>query len=158
MEPKIVRRERLTVMGVIGHFGSAAENFGPLWEEEYMSFHEQIEPLSAGKGHYGVYLGADHAKPIDYLAGMAVQDAAGAPEGVEVREVPAALYAVFECSFQAIGLTYGHIWGEWLQSSAYEQDTSKLGFDYYPPGTTTDGNSPMEVWVPVKELDADFRR
>ena len=151
MEPKIVRREAFVVMGVVGHFRSAAENFGPLWNE-YMTFHEQIEPLSVGEGHYGVYLGADHTKPIDYLAGMAVQDAAGAPGGVEVREVPAALYAVFECSFQAIGPTYGHIWDEWLQSSAYEQDTSKPGFDYFPPGTT-DGDSPMEIWFPVKKRD-----
>ena len=149
MQPKIVNREAFTVMGVIGHFASAAENLSPLWEQKYTSFHEQIEPLSAGEGHYGVYLGADHAKPIDYLAGMAVRDTAGAPEGVEVREVPAALYAVFEGSFQDIGPTYGYIWGEWLQSSADQQDTSKLGFDYYPPGTT-DSNSPMEVWFPVK--------
>ena len=147
MEPRIVSREAFTVMGVVGHFQSAAENFGPLWQE-YMTFHEQIEPLSAGEGHYGVYLGADHSQPIDYLAGMAVQDTASAPEGVEVREVPAALYAVFECLFQAIGPTYGYIWGEWLQSSPYQQDTSKLGFDYFPPGTT-DGDSSMEVWFPV---------
>ena len=151
MEPKIVRREAFAVMGVVGHFRSAAENFGPLWNE-YMTFHEQIEPLSVGEGHYGVYLDAHHTKPIDYLAGMVVQDAAGAPGGVEVREVPAALYAVFECSFQAIGPTYGHIWDEWLQSSAYEQDTSKPGFDYFPPGTT-DGDSPMEIWFPVKKRD-----
>ena len=152
MDPKIVDRDAFKVMGVIGHFASAAEDFGPLWEEEYMSFHSQVEPLSAGDGHYGVYLGADHTKPIDYLAGMAVQDAAGAPEGVQVREVPAAKYAVFECSFQEIGPTYGYIWGEWLQSGPYEQDTSKLGFDYFPPGTT-DGDSPMEVWLPVKRKD-----
>jgi predicted transcriptional regulator YdeE len=152
MEPKIISREAFSVMGVVGHFGNAAENFGPLWEEEYMSFHEQIEPLSAGGGHYGVYLGADHTQPIDYMAGMAVKGAAGAPKGVEVREVPAALYAVFECSFQAIGPTYGYIWSEWLPSSAYEQDTSRLGFDYYPPGTTS-GDSSIEIWFPVKRKD-----
>ena len=63
MEPKIVRREAFTVMGVVGHFGSAAADFGPLWEKGYMPLHERIEPLSIGPGHYGVYLGADHAKP-----------------------------------------------------------------------------------------------
>ena len=153
MDPRIVDRGAFKVMGVIGHFASAAEDFGPLWEEEYMSFHNQVEPLSAGDGHYGVYLGADHTKPIDYLAGMAVQDAAGAPEGVQVREVPAAKYAVFECSFQAIGPTYGYIWGEWLQSSVYEQDTSKLGFDYFPP-VTADGDWLIEIWFPVKKKDS----
>jgi predicted transcriptional regulator YdeE len=152
MQPKIVNREAFRVMGVVGHFQSAAENFGPLWEKEYMAVHEQIEPLSAGEGHYGVYLGADHSKPIDYMAGMTVQDEAVAPQGLEVRKVPAALYVVFECSFHAIGPTYGHIWGEWLQSSPYEQDTSRRGFDYFPPGTTG-GESPMQIWFPVKRRD-----
>jgi AraC family transcriptional regulator len=148
MEPKIVDRGAFKVMGVIGHFASAAENMDSLWDE-YMSLDNRVKPLSTGVGHYGIYLGADHSKPLDYLVGRAVQDATGAPEGVEVREVPAAQYAVFECSFQAIGRTYGYIWGEWLPSSVYEQDVSKFGFDYFPPGTT-DGDSPIEIWVPIK--------
>jgi predicted transcriptional regulator YdeE len=138
-------------MGIVGHFQSAAENFGPLWQE-YVNRQAQIEPLSASQGHYGVYLGADHSQPIDYLAGMAVRDEAVVTEGVTLREVPAAQYAVFKCSFQELGPTYGYIWDEWLQSSAYEQDTSKLGFDFYPPGTT-DGASSMQVWFPVREKE-----
>jgi predicted transcriptional regulator YdeE len=149
MEPKIVNRGTFTVMGVVGYFQSAAENFGPLWQA-YMAHHEQIEPQSAGEGHYGVYLGADHSGPLDYLAGMAVRDSASAPEGTETREVPAATYAVFGCSFHELGPTYGYIWDEWLQSSKYEQDTSKLGFDYYAPGTGS-GESPVAIWFPVKE-------
>jgi len=151
MEPKIVSRDAFPVMGVVGHFSSAAENFGPLWDD-YMVFHDQIEPLSAGEGHYGVYLSADHSRPLDYLAGMAVQGAEGAPDGVEVRELPAALYAVFECSFQDLGPTYGHIWGEWLTSSGYGQDPDKLGFDYFPPAMA-EGGSRMEIWFPVERKE-----
>jgi predicted transcriptional regulator YdeE len=149
MQPKIVNREAFTVMGVVGHFQSAAENFGPLWKE-YMAHHEQIEPLSTGEGHYGVYLGADHSGPIDYLAGMAVRDAAETPKGIETRKVLGATFAVFECSFEKLGPAYGYIWGEWLQSSSYTQDTSKLGFDYFRPGTNS-GESGVEVWFPVIE-------
>ena len=153
MDPKIVDRDAFKVMGVIGHFDSAAEDHTALWEEDYMSFHSQIEPLSTGEGYYGVYLGADHTKPMDILVGMTVRDAAGAPDGAQVREVPTAKYAVFECLFQEIGSTYGYIWGEWLRTSAYEQDTSKLGFDYFPPATT-DCTSPMEIWFPVKKKES----
>jgi predicted transcriptional regulator YdeE len=149
MEPKIVSREAFNVMGVVGHFESAGKNFGPLWQG-YMSHHEQIEPLSAGEGHYGVYLGADHSSPIDYLAGMAVQAGADVPEGVELRKLPAATHAVFSCSFQQLGPTYGYIWGKWLQSSAYAQDTSRFGFDSYAPGTDG-GESTVEIWLPVVE-------
>jgi predicted transcriptional regulator YdeE len=147
MKPKIVNRDAFRVMGVVGHFDSAGENFGPLWQE-YMNRQAQIEPLSAGEGHYGVYLGADHSRPLDYLAGVAVRDEAAAPEGIEARQVPAAQYAVFKCPFQEIGPTYGYIWGEWLLTSTYAQDTDRLGFDFYPPGTTG-GPSPIEIWFPV---------
>jgi predicted transcriptional regulator YdeE len=151
MRPKIVSRESFVVMGVIGHFNSAAENFGPLWIE-YMNYHEQIEQLGTSEGHYGVYLNADHTQPIDYLAGMAVDTVEGAPKGTKIREVPAAHYAVFSCKFKNIGPTYGYIWNEWLDTSSYQQDITKLGFDYFPPGTT-DGPSPIEIWFPVKQKD-----
>ena len=149
---KIVERDAFKVMGVIGHFESVAEDHSSLWEKDFTSFHDQIKQLSAGEGYYGVYLGADHTKPMDILAGMVVQGAAGAPSGVHVCEVPAATYAVFACLFQEVGSTYGYIWDEWLRTSAYEQDTTKLGFDYYPPATTG-GSSPMEVWLPVKKKE-----
>jgi predicted transcriptional regulator YdeE len=149
MEPKIVTKDAFTVMGVVGHFASAGENFGPLWNE-YMKHHDQIASLSAEQGYYGVYLGADHSQPIDYIASMAVRTGANAPEGVEVRVVPAAQYAVFECAFSEIGRTYGYIWDERLPSSAYEQDKAKLGFDYFAPDTTS-GDSPMAIYFPIVE-------
>jgi len=149
MEPRIITRESFFVMGVVGHFQSATENFEPLWNE-YMKVHQQIEPWSISGGYYGIYLSADHARPIDYLAGLAVQQLVKVPDGLQACEVPKALYAVFECSFKDIGSAYNFIWEQWLQLSAYQQDISKLGFDYYPPATTG-GESPMEIWFPVKK-------
>ena len=151
MQPKIINRESFVVMGVVGHFSSAAENFGPLWNE-YMKYHDQIEQLGTSEGHYGVYLGADHSKPIDYLAGMAVDAVEGTLLGTEVCEIPAAQYAVFSCEFSHIGPTYGFIWNEWLKTSPYQQYKTKLGFDYFPPGTT-DGPSPIEIWFPIQEKE-----
>jgi predicted transcriptional regulator YdeE len=153
MAPKILTKDDFTVMGVVGHFASAAENFGPLWNA-FMAHHDQIVPLSADQGYYGVYLGADHTQPIDYIASMAVRAGANAPQGVEVRVVPAAQYAVFECAFSEIGRTYGYIWDEWLPSSAYEQDKTKLGFDYFAPDTTS-GDSPMAIYLPIVEKDRE---
>ena len=154
MEPKIVSRGAFKVIGVVGHFSSAGENFGPLWQD-YMKVHEAIEPMGVGPGHYGVYLAADHSQPLDYLAGMAVQAdaaasvAAAAPEGIETRDVPAATYAVFGCELKDLGSTYGFIWDEWLAASDYEQDTEALGFDFYPPNTDSVA-SPVQIWFPVK--------
>jgi hypothetical protein len=33
VEPRIVSKGAFRVMGVVGHFASAAEDFGPLWED-----------------------------------------------------------------------------------------------------------------------------
>jgi AraC family transcriptional regulator len=153
MKPEIIDRQSFTVMGVTGHFKSAGDNFGPLWNE-YMKVHEQIEVLGTSEGHYGVYLSPDHSSALDYLAGMAVDTIEDAPEGVEIREIPAARYAVFTCEFKDIGHAYGFIWNEWLKSSSYEQDNTKLGFDFFPPGTT-DSPSPIEIWFPVVKKEKD---
>jgi predicted transcriptional regulator YdeE len=103
-----------------------------------MAHHDQIVPLSAEQEYYGVYLGADHSQPIDYIASMAVRARASAPEGVEVHVVPAAQYAVFECAFSQIGRTYGYIWDEWLPTAPYRhagEGSPKADFERYPPVT-----------------------
>ena len=148
MEPKSVNRDAFTVLGVVEHFASAAENSGPLWQE-FMSYHDQIQPLSVDQSYYGVYLGTDHAKPLDYLAGMAVEDVDAVPECLVVRELPAAQYAVFECTLKTLGPTYGTIWKEWLPSSPYELDVAAFGFDFHRPNTTS-GDSPMHIYFPIK--------
>jgi AraC family transcriptional regulator len=147
MEPRIVDRGAFKVMGVSGYFASAGESFHALWDE-FMSFHDQIRPLSTDGAYYGVYLGTDHSEPLDYLAGMAVEDVHGGPEGLLVREIPAARYAMFECTFEAIGDTYGHIWNEWLPSSPYQQD-DRPGFDLYPPDFVG-ADSSVFLYVPIK--------
>lgn len=38
MKHKIIDRDAFKVMGVMGHFDSAAEDFSPLWEKEYTAF------------------------------------------------------------------------------------------------------------------------
>jgi AraC family transcriptional regulator len=152
MQPRIVDREAFTVMGVIERFASAAESFGELWER-FMEYHDQIQLLSTDQGYYGVYFGTDHARPLDYLAGMAVGDVEDIPEGAVVREVPAARYAVFECPLFPGGETYAYIFHEWLPESPYEQ-ADQPGFDYYAPDTTAEGSSTF-LHVPVRERGSE---
>ena len=104
--------------------------------------------LKITDGYYGVYLGVDHGKPLDYLAGMSVGPEAEMFRGVVKRQLPAALYAIFTCDFVQIGPTYGDIFNEWLPQSGYAQDLAAFGFDYYPPGM--DQGAQMEIWFPVK--------
>jgi predicted transcriptional regulator YdeE len=113
-----------------------------------MRYHDQIQTLSTDGAYYGANF-ADQ-EGLTYLAGMAVQEAAEPVEGVEARQIPAALYAVFECTVDGIGPTYGYVWFQWPPAGPYDQDKAGLGYDYYPPGTTV-GDSPVEVWAPVRQ-------
>lgn len=155
MQPRIVDRAGFKVKGVLAHFASAGESFYALWDA-FMSFHDQIRPMSMDGAYYGVYLGTDHSKPLDYLAGMAVEEVDSVPEGVVVRQINAARYAMFECLFEAIGDTHGHIWHEWLPSSPYQQD-DKPSFDLYPPDFVG-ADSSVFLYVPIEVKGAQQRR
>jgi hypothetical protein len=70
MEAKIVDREAFKVMGVIGHYESAEVDFTTLWDKDFESFHNIIEPLSIDKGYFGVFLDPIEKKPIGKGSGL----------------------------------------------------------------------------------------
>ena len=105
MEPAFVDRAAFTVMGLQERFTPETEDFEGIWKR-YMAHHKTIEALSDAKGWYGVCFGAEDADAMDYLAGMAVPAGTPCPEGLVIRDVPAARDAVFECTVKTIRETY----------------------------------------------------
>ena len=114
-----------------------------------MPRHGEIKPFSTDGAYYGVDYMPDESGLFEYIAGMAVGDVADIPEGLVVREVPAATDAVVECTVATISQACSFIHGEWLPGSGYEHDASLPGLEHYPPDTTT-GESPVFVHVPVR--------
>lgn len=119
-----------------------------IWKQ-FESHHAAIRPHSLDGRYYGVSFAAAPDGSFDYLVGMMVGKGSTPPEGVQVREVPAATYAVFACDVQAIGPAYGYIFGEWRAASGYEVDPTKCVFEQYPPATET--NAPVLIHVPIRE-------
>jgi AraC family transcriptional regulator len=148
MEPKFVDRDAFTVMGVQERFTPETEDFEGIWKR-YMAFHERIAPLSTDGAHYGVCFASDQEGAMDYVAGMAVPPGTDCPEGLVVRDVPAARDAVFECTVRTIRETYEFIHHTWIAGSPYVLDDPKPGFERYPPNTTR-GDSPVLIHVPVR--------
>ena len=101
-----------------------------------MPHHNRIQPLSTDKAYYGVWFETEEEGLMDHIAGMAVEETEGLPESFVAREVPAATYAVFECSVGTIGKTWDEIYRQWLPSSEYEADLECASFEYYPPDTS----------------------
>ena len=124
------------------------EAFTSIWSE-FERHHETIKRHSVDSKYYGVSFGVAQDGSFDYLAGMAVGRVEETPAGLQVREVPAATYAVFACVVQAIGQTYGYIFGEWRSTSGYEIDPTKFAFEQYPPAGET--NAPVLIHIPIRE-------
>jgi AraC family transcriptional regulator len=149
--PDIVRREGFRVMGTVARRQPGTERpemFTAIWKE-FETHHEQIRLHSVDSKYYGVSFGAGQDVSFEYLAGMAVGRVMEIPVGVQVREVPAATYAVFACVVQTIGWTYAYIFGEWRPTSGYELDPTKFAFEQYPPAAET--NAPVLVHIPIRE-------
>ena len=149
MEPTFVDREAFTVMGLQERFTPDTEDFEGIWKR-FMAFHDQIQPHSTDQAYYGVCFSvAGGERRKDYVAGMAVPPGTACPEGLVIREVPAARDAVFECTVATIRNTYDHIFKEWLPAAPADHHPTMPGFERYPPGTDS-GDSPVRIHVPVQ--------
>jgi predicted transcriptional regulator YdeE len=146
MEPKFADREPFTVMGLQRSFTPENEDFEAIWKD-FMEYHDQIAPHSTDAAYYGVCFGTEDEHVMEYVAGMAVGPVDSVPEGLVVRQVPAAQDAVFECTVATIHDTYEHIFHEWLPPAPYEGDKAPA-FEHYPPNTTV-GTSPVFIHIPV---------
>ena len=151
MKPKITGRDAFVVLGTMTRITLAdenSENYGLIWKN-FESFNDQIKPLSTDGAYYGVSFTTGEEGGFDYVAGMAVAGVSTAPEGLVMRKVPAARYAVFECHVQTIGDTYRAIFGEWLPSSPYMLSSSAPSFEQYPP--EGEKGSLVRIHIPIEE-------
>jgi predicted transcriptional regulator YdeE len=150
-QPDIIHRERFLVIGTVTRRKSGSERpetFTAIWNE-FETHHEETRRHTVDSKYYGVSFGAAQDGSFDYLAGMAVGRVEEIPPGLQVREVPAATYAVFACVVQSIGQTYGYIFGEWRSKSDYEIDPTKFAFEQYPPAV--EANAPVLIHIPIRK-------
>jgi predicted transcriptional regulator YdeE len=149
-EPDIVDRAAFVVAGTatrVVRGTESPEKFREIWET-FEARREGLEPLSPDGAYYGVSIPGADPGIFEHLAGMAIRKAAEPPQGLEVREIPAARYAVFECPLQAIGETYRQIFGQWLPRSGYEMKPGAPSFEQYPP--REQGTGSVRIHVPIE--------
>jgi predicted transcriptional regulator YdeE len=149
-QPDIVRREGFLVMGTVTRRTPGSDRpevFEAIWSG-FETQQQSIKRHSVDSKYYGVSFAAGPDESFDYMAGMAVGPVAETPQGLEVREVPAATYAVFACPVQSIGQTYRYIFSEWRAESGYEIDNATPAFEEYPPATAA--NAPVLLHIPIR--------
>ena len=158
MNYKIVDLPEFRVVGIASNNGSwdvedAGEKATEFWGALGPRVHEVLN-LMDGSEPAGL-LGVQFCRGQEfdgYLAAVATQ--APCPEGMEERVVPAATYAVFECTGpmpQAMTELWHRIFTEWLPSSGYRW-ASRSDVERYLTPNMTQATSQSEVWLPVEHL------
>lgn len=149
MEPSFEFRSTVKIAGVLEHGNPKEIDYGDVWMNRYMKFDEFLKPFSVDKAYYGVSFCVGNHGAVDYVAGMVVEGLETVPEGLVLREIPAARFAVFPCTVQTIGQTFNEIYGKWLPESAYEFDNASADFELYPP-KTENNEDPVMIYLPVR--------
>ena len=151
MEPVIETHGGFTVMGICEAINPMDADYKAIWSSGFMPHVGTIAPHSTDGCYYGVYFMIPGEKQlVDMVAGMAVAGVDEAPEGLAIRDVPAAECVVFSCTVATIGQTWQHAYGVWLPASEYEEDDSHSCFECYPPDTTGD-DSPLTIHIPIRK-------
>jgi predicted transcriptional regulator YdeE len=151
VEPTIVDRDGFHLLGLERNLSGEeqrVEVFQSIWSG-FEARMEEIRAHSLGGAFYGVSFSGDEPGGVNYLAAMAVPPNESPPEGMVLREIPPARYAVFECPVYAIGESYRFIFGEWLPNSGYGLDEATPVFEQYPP--EDDALSHVLIHVPITE-------
>lgn len=153
MEPRILHVDGFMIMGTVTRItmgSESIEEFRSIWND-FESWHEQIKMHSTDQCYYGMSFATEQEGVIDYVAGMAVKEIETVPDGLMLREIPDAYYAVFACTVKTIGDTYRHIFSEWLPASKNQLDASAPTFEKYPPAGDT--KSPVLIHIPIRQQE-----
>jgi AraC family transcriptional regulator len=152
MEPAICELETFTVMGTSTRMSTHEESgdkYAKIWSE-FERYNEHLKKISTNQKYYGLSFATKQQDLIDYVAGMAVSDeTAPMSDGLVVRKIPTAQYALFKCPVEKIGQTYQYIFGKWLPNSLYKISPIAPAFEEYPP----EGQEklPVCIYIPISK-------
>lgn len=146
--PEIKRREGFSLIGVLQVGDPRTTDFHDFWMNEFMPREPELRPLSVDGAYYGAFLCSGRPEAMEMLAAMSVAPEAVVPEGLVMRQIPAATYAVFDCTLATLGPTWAQVESA-LREAAYTHGATP-DFEYYPPDTNGP-DSPVQIWVPVQK-------
>jgi len=162
MEPKIIEKGRITLVGMVFYGdpfkkerGWSQENeIGKLWKRFVPK--EKTIKNRIGKGAYEVHIEPEEyeeTKKFYVLVGVEAEKANDLPLEMFVKVLPPTKYAVFTLKGKEITSNWPDmIYKEWLPNSGYEE-AYKFTIEYYDDRFkgTDDPESELDIYIPVKE-------
>jgi len=157
MTPRMTTCGAFAVLGVARRIDRGSESpelFARIWRT-FESRRREIESVATQPTYFGVSLPTDDERVTEYVAGMSIAPDTLAPEGLETRTVQGGEYAVFECSVDAIGDTYQHVFTTWLPGATVQFDNGRPSFEQYPENLA---EKPVRLHIPVRQRPGEDRR
>ncbi len=158
MDYRIIEKPAFPIAVTTRQFTTANEqNFVqiPRWWDEFMKSPESSQMISltgnkpgavTGSGMLGICF-ADE-KPVDFSYGIGVELPENSSAGpFERMEIPAATWAVFDCTLANLQEVTKRIFSEWFPSTGYEHD-AKPELEVYLPGKQGD-EMQCQIWIPI---------
>ena len=147
MEPSFIALPAFRIIGMHLRATPMTPEIPALWD----SFQPYLETIPTIRPNvsYGVQQNMDSvAMKFDYWCGLEVDARTAVPTGLVEKIIPAQEYAVFPCTLNSIGETFGYIFDTWLKASGYIM----TGGPYYERyGVDFDGTpeAPLDIYIPI---------
>lgn len=147
LNPRFVDRESFVLAGVTACGQLGEIDYAGVWNKQFMPVASRLHAISPDAGSYGASFG-EKGKTV-YLAGVAVTGDTELPAGFVKRILPAAHYAVFDCTLATLNLTGEEVYSQWFNDAGMELDAEAVGFEYYLPYNEV-GDMLVQLYIPVK--------
>jgi len=161
MKVIITEREALKVVGMKIHTSIKENQIPQLWNDFIVRMNElkevSVPDCSLGICLNGTVTEFNENSTFDYLACRVVKDDSVIPTGMEYREIPAQLVAVFTHmgSLDSLSETYDYIYDKWLPESEYRLiDADEIEW-YDSRFKFGEKDSQMDIHVPIKKKDSE---
>ncbi|NTU62615.1 MAG: AraC family transcriptional regulator [Chloroflexi bacterium] len=151
MEPQIVKKPALTLVGVQRHGKLEGLELKSLWNE----FGPRMAEVTGGDPDvcYGAMDHYDEATgEFDYLAACEAKgatDVPAVPDGMVSWNIPAQTYALFPGSLPEIGAVWQFAYQQWLPTSGYQRAAGPEFELYDEKFDPQDPASVLYICVPV---------
>lgn len=154
MEPEVVSRAEMKVMGFANQYSEEDLNLETLWSGFRPSAGQITNRLGMDAfGIYEEYKETDEGIGFTYICAVEVSDFDLVPKGMVTRVIPEQLYAAFRHNgpISSLPETLKYIWGSWLPKSDYEY-VEKPDFELYTHENLPENtDKTLYLYIPVSK-------
>ncbi len=161
MKVIITERKPLKVVGMKIHTSIKENRIPQLWNDFIVRM-DELEKVAVPDCSLGICLNETGTEfhedsEFDYLACKVVKDDSVIPIGMEYREIPGQLVAVFthSGSLETLSETYDYIYNEWLPESEYKLIATDEIEWYDSRFKFGEKDSQMDIHIPISKEDKE---